>query len=120
MGSNKLELFINDNLYNDSVDIWLRESDTIQKYNIEFDGKYLVKTALKGEGELLNPFLKLPKHFAEALFKSISEHIADKGIKTKDQNLLEGKLQATEEHLKDMRNFSRKLLTTIITKSKSK
>lgn len=58
----------------------------------------------------LKPFLKLPSDFSFAFFKAISECNSKEGIKTPDENLLVVKLKSTEEHLSDVREFSKKLL----------
>jgi len=59
-------------------------------------------------------FMTLPNEFAQFFIQGIIEYQAEKGIKTKDENLIEGKLIATELHLKDMQEFAKKLLEHII------
>ena len=93
--------------------MWVRERGVGESLNYSIGDGIITVTAIK-EGECfdngIKPFLKLPAIFAESLFKSISDYNSRNGIKTPDENLLQGKLLATEEHLKDMREFSKKLL----------
>jgi len=110
---NNLQIVIRPRLDEYSVEIWLHEDTATASRFINLDGDHLMVTVVENgmfPEEELKPFLKLPTQFANALFKAISDYNSEQGIKTKDENLLEGKLQATEVHLKDMREFSKKLL----------
>lgn len=47
--------------------------------------------------------------------QALAQAFADNGIKTKDNSLMEGKLQATEKHLEDMRKLVFEPITEPIT-----
>lgn len=53
----------------------------------------------------LEPFLKLPTELFNEFVKAITEYASDNNIKTENENLLQGKLGATEKHLEDMRKI---------------
>jgi hypothetical protein len=117
---NNLQIYINQNFYSNSIEVWVIELQRIKQYNISCDenGK-LVETEIDEMGVLtindkLKPFLNLPMRFANELFKRLAEYNDKNGVKTVDQNLLEGKLMATEDHLKDMKEMSKKLLDAYI------
>jgi hypothetical protein len=117
---NNLEIFINRNYHRNTVEVWLSDKGMDEERNISYDGENLISTVVKFDefpSQELVPFLKLPANFAELLFKSISDYNSQNGIKTPNQNLLEGKLTATEKHLEDMREFSKKLLDATLTKT---
>ena len=97
------------------IEVWLGDDtpDGVINYTLE-DG-YLKGEEHKTEEILsdrnkLKPFLSLPVLFANKLFRAMAEYLANTSIKTKDENLIEGKLQATEKHLEDMREFAKKFL----------
>lgn len=113
MDSNSLEISIQQKWESNSVEVWLFERTAKGTNFIHSDGTDLIVTFVE-EGHIrdntLLPFLRLPAHFAKVLFKSIADYNSKQGIKTKDENLLEGKLMATTEHLSDMREISKTLL----------
>ena len=115
---NDLKIFIQRRWDSFATEVWVFETRNNEDLNIYYDGENLVKTQIKhGEfpdGKIIKPFLILPVPFANALFKAIAEYNTKEGVKTKDENLIEGKLIATEEHLKDMREFSKKLLNATL------
>jgi CobQ-like glutamine amidotransferase family enzyme len=103
------------------TEIWIFENQGSKMFNINYqeDGK-LIKHPLKDEISLPyehGPFLSLPKPFADMLFNKIQEQQSNKGIKPKDQTLIEGKLQATESHLQDMRKMAEKLIDFVTSKT---
>jgi len=96
--------------------MWIIEIEGRRQFNISLDTEgRLVRTELDEwqalqSNEKIKPFLNLPALFAKGLFQKIAEYNDKNGIKTVDQNLLEGKLVAKEEHLRDMQEFAKKLL----------
>ena len=113
MNAKGIEVFIQEEYHSNSISVWIRNRSPHGEENISFDGKNLVcshidmSTVMESQ---VNPFMKLPMEFAFALFKAIFEYQSNKGIKTIDENLLTGKMEATERHLADMREISKKLL----------
>ena len=58
------------------------------------------------QGELnIKPMLTLPHNLADEFMNQLAQELANNKIKTVDQNLLEGRLLATEGHLADMRKI---------------
>ena len=98
------------------VEIWVIIKGLEYDQNVTVSDGCLIMTKIE-PGEIQhNPFLKLPYHFADLLFKSLIEYNSERGMKSKDENLLTGKLAATENHLNDMRKFSEKLLEFVTAK----
>lgn len=98
------------------VEIWLFVRGTDDTTFINYNGKMWKETKIpivEVPPNELKPFLRLPSRFADQLFKAIADFNANRGIKSKDENLIEGKLQATEKHLKDMQEFSKQLLNFV-------
>jgi len=116
---NHIRIIVNQKYDSMKVEVWVIQNDGIDQFNISqhFENG-LVFTKIEElqllDSDSLKPFLELPMIFADGLFKAISEYNSSKGIQTKDQNLLEGKLGATEKHLEDMREMSKKLLEAVI------
>jgi hypothetical protein len=66
--------------------------------------------------EPLVPLLKMNRAFAEDFLKAVADYSSSVGIKTENENLLKGKLQATEKHLEDLRTHFSKVLDKAISK----
>ncbi len=115
---NNLEVNIETRLDSRTINIWVCENGVGERHYISYDGEFLVKTTVKDhefpEDGKVKPFLHLPVVFADRLFKAINEHNSKEGIKTRDQSLIEGKLQATELHLGDSRKHFDKVLDALI------
>lgn len=119
--SKEFKVFIEDARFSgigSHVTIWAVDrgdtEDTI--YGYDSSSELLIKQTQK-VNEIdpnIKPLLRLPYRFAQALFVAISEYNNKNGIKTKDESLIEGKLQATEVHLKDMREITTKLIDHIV------
>jgi hypothetical protein len=95
----------------DSIRIWIirHECDCDLYYNLDTDG-VMIETRIEN-GRIateLKPFLELPRRFGETFLKGISDYNNTQGIITENENLLKGKLQATELHLADMRDLVKK------------
>ena len=117
MNAKGIEVFIQEEYYSNSVLVWVRDRSPHGEDNISFDGVNLVYTRIDPNvlaGDVVSPFMKLPMEFSFALFKAIFEYQSSKGIKTIDENLLAGKMEATERHLADMREISKKLLDSTL------
>lgn len=100
------------------IEIWVIEYQSSKILNYSFKDNQLYVTEMQeleipAPGTKIEPFLVLPTHFAMGLIKQLSEYNSKQGIKTKDESLLEGKLEATGKHLEDMREFAKKLLDNI-------
>lgn len=95
------------------IEVWVGMDEPDYYENFAYTEKGIVVTRINHSEqppEGVKPFLNLSAPFAHTLFKALAEYLSNAGIKTKDENMVEGKLQATEEHLKDMREIAKKLL----------
>lgn len=113
---NEIKLYIERPFDSYSVKIWMISEDNRGSifYNLE-NGE--ITESLIEHGKLatgLKPFLELPRRYAELFLKGISDYNSSMGIITENENLLKGKLQATELHLTDMREITKKLISATI------
>ena len=96
-----------------AIKVWLIE-DIPDGQNVisQENGEMVVNHIPAGEAISLDmkPFLNLPAQFANTLFQAIAEYNSAEGKRTKDENLLEGKLEATQLHLEDMREMTKLLV----------
>ena len=108
----KLELVVNQSYEKMAIEIWAIEDRGHEIFNYHTENGHLVKTPVKSEltVEGLQPLLSLPMVFGEQFLKAVTEYNSKRGIKTTNENLIEGKLQATVDHLSDMQMIVRKLL----------
>ncbi len=63
------------------------------------NGSQIVKEV--AEGDLVAPTLKLPESALPAILKGLAEF----GVKVPDESFRAGKLEATENHLRDLRHL---------------
>lgn len=78
--------------------------------------EYTIESYDVGTCRCIEPLLKMPSHTGERFIKAIVDYASEQQIKTVNENLLQGKLQATEKHLEDMRNGFVKILDKLIEK----
>lgn len=114
MKNNDVKIYVEQNFGSQMVNIWAIEFIGMTQFNIHFDGDKLVKTEVS-EMEILNsndkkPMLRIPFIFSKMLFKAIAEYNSEKGIKVKHVHMIEGELNAKNEHLKDLQMIVKKAL----------
>lgn len=81
-------------------------------YDIRPDGHYIYNF-LSGEFQKQKEGEEIPKEcrmqvterWQDEILKALLEHINERGIRTENENKIEGKLEATERHLKDLRQL---------------
>ena len=92
--------------------IYLQEMQGRTKVFFHFDGENLVEQKLPEGPDCveIKPLLSIPIQMVDYLIKAFIDEGAKQNLRTENENLLKGKLESTELHLNDMREFSRKLL----------
>jgi len=113
---NNPKVFIQPDFASRFTNIWIIEDKLtgFTNYRIDENGSITVEEIPNSKELNTTPFLKLPIHMTELLFTAVVEYMNKSGVKTKDENLIEGKLLATEKHLEDMREMSKKMLDALI------
>jgi hypothetical protein len=75
---------------------------------LQHEGDHFKKVVV-GDGDVLpTPFLVMQSNIMVPFMKAIVDAAASHGIKPESQSSIEGKLQATERHLEDMRMIALK------------
>lgn len=107
-----MELIIQDYYERMQCKIYIREQRGSRTVMIGYDGENLVEQMLPETPEAIDikPLLTIPFFMKDALIKAFVSEGAKQNLRTDNENMLKGKLEATELHLKDMREFSQKLL----------
>ena len=60
--------------------------------------------------------LVIPQRMSLIFFKEMADYLSGQNIKTENENLMQGKLQATEKHLEDMRKHFETVLNKMVDK----
>ena len=111
------QIIIERNYRMNALEIWIFRQSQGERiyYNISDKGD-IIETVLRDvEFETkLKPFLELPLRFSQFFFDAISNYNSKNGIKTENENLLKGKLEATEKHLEDLRKHFDLLINKIV------
>ena len=109
-----MELIIQEDFTTFTTRIYGKVERGNQTYIIGYDGKHLIEQALSddpvADNEKIKPLLTIPHNYLQDIVAGFAEYAQKKDIRTENQNLLEGKLIATEKHLLDMQEFAKKLL----------
>lgn len=111
---NQFEFHIQQVFETGVTNIWVIERAPDGEFNIVSEKGELIRQKLErgvilaGDGRY--PFVSLPYYLADGFLRNISEHLSKKGIKSKDENHIEGELQAKKEHLADMQMIVKKVL----------
>ena len=108
-----MEIFIEKQLMKNQVEIYLKEQRGRQDAFVHYDGEKLVLTTVDPTDPTvqdIKPFMILPMNYFQAIITAFTNEGKKMGITTENENLLKGKLLATELHLSDMREFSKILL----------
>ena len=95
------------------VEIYLKKQNGSVDTYFHFNGDHIETTNIEVNGCVqlgIKPLFKMPMHFSEALIKAFAKEAAGMNIETENENLLKGKLQAKEDHLQDLRTFTKKLM----------
>ncbi|MCK9281347.1 MAG: hypothetical protein M0P71_12050 [Melioribacteraceae bacterium] len=117
-----MELIFQDYYERMQCRIYAREQSGSKIIMIGYDGENLIEQTLPDTPEIIDikPLLIIPIFMKDALIKAFISEGAKSNLRTENENLLKGKLEATELHLKDMREFSQKLLNNkLLVKIKS-
>jgi hypothetical protein len=64
--------------------------------------------------EPLIPLLQMNRDMAFSFLKAVSDYASGVGVKNENENLLKGKLLATEKHLEDLRTQFPKVLDKLL------
>jgi hypothetical protein len=106
-----MELIFQDHYESMHCRIYLKEERGNKVIMIGYDGEHLIEQVLyEGEAFEVKPLLTIPRFMKDTLIKAFIAEGARSHLRTENENLLKGKLEAVEFHLKDMREFSYKLL----------
>ncbi len=104
-----MEIHIEESFDTYNKKVWVIEKShgkTIY-YNIGEDGLVtqteLLHTSDIKASEQMKPFMIMPMGFGEEFIKTFVKAAAFNGIKTENENKLQGRMEAMEEHLGDMR-----------------
>ena len=116
--TSEIRVYIQPSMQRAGILIWVQAVTATCGINFNYKDGQIIEIEVPDDRitDDLKPFLELPMMFANQLLKGIVEYSNNNGIKTKDQTLIEGKLIATELHLKDMQEFSTKLLDFVTSK----
>lgn len=107
-----MELIFEDSYKEMVCNIYIKEKRGNQIVIIGYDGKLLIEQVLPYTPEKVDvkPLLSIPLFMKDELIRSFVNEGAKNNLRTENENLLKGKLEATEFHLKDMREIALKLI----------
>ena len=115
-----MELLVEKDWSSRRVKIYLREENGDRTTIIgQNRGKLFAQDILPNDFTVrkFHPLLEMPDHLFHQFAAAFSEYNSkNHNYRSKNENLIEGKLQATERHLEDLREFSKVLINTLTNK----
>jgi len=100
-----MKVYLDYSNYNRDLKLWIVDdkSERRKLLNYDYKNEKWISTDIE-EGVLgLEPSLNLPGRMGEEVMQAIVEAFNERGIKPESGNKTEGKLEATEKHLEDLR-----------------
>ena len=108
-----MKLFIEKSINTGKVEVFacVDEADRVTYFSQE-NGDLVAKSIAKNDysAQGVSPLIVLPHSLFEDFKRAMLEYLSNQGISTENENLLKGKLAATESHLADMQKAFNKLL----------
>lgn len=110
----KFKVFIDREYMSGVTNIWVTEFDGSKHYNLTNSDEGMVRQEVEQYAAIdrnsVKPILSIPFIIADAFLKAIHDDLSNRGVKTIDENRIEGELIAKREHLDDMRMIVKKVL----------
>lgn len=118
-----MELYINEHFDSRIVDLWL--VDHLQTTDVFYtthsdDPSYqgvmrheddtYIRSGTTDQSGKVKPFMKISDRLFKEFLRLMVEYASKHQIKTENENLIQGKIIASEKHLEDMRTIAFKLL----------
>ena len=109
------KLIVNHDYPTMSVIIYGQVIEGTRFFVIGFDGDRLIEQEVTAENELapmttFKPLLKVHEFAFNIFLKAFVDYASNVKMVTENENLIQGKLQATERHLEDMRELVKELI----------
>ncbi len=108
-----MEVIIENDYRKRKAEVFLSVKEGNKTFLLGYDGKHIVKQVLPDYGSIENeiiPFFSIPLQYKEDILKAFAKAASDNNIGTEQENLLKGKLEATQLHLNDMREFAKHVI----------
>ncbi len=112
-----MEFIYQNDFQSNSVKMYLKTNRGDATYIIGQKDGILVEQMLNRLTPLqdpLMPMLEMSGTYAKDFVQAVCDYASNKGVKTENENLLAGKLLATEKHLEDLRIYFTKVLDKVV------
>ncbi len=98
-----LKVYFDQNEYDATVKMFVVSDENGHRYVLEPDGDGRVRRVELIPGGSHCPVFQVDGLWALEFLKAIAEGLARLNVKAPEQSFIEGKLEATERHMKDLR-----------------
>lgn len=113
-----MEIIVEKNWQNRTVKVYAREIQGSKEVFFGQKDDFIIQQSFEVNSPNFEtpiiPLLQMPESLFRDFQKSFLEYLNNQNIKSENENLLQGKLSATEKHLEDLRNYFPKVLDKII------
>ena len=108
-----IEVFIDNAPFKNTVEIWVRLDNGRTNSNIHYNDGHLIETELEINNPAsfeLKPFLSLPRQMSGKIIEAITVEANRKGVNTKQDNILEGKLLSANAEIEFLKSQLEKFI----------
>ena len=108
-----MKIHIIDNPISDIIKIYMKIEDAPdQRAFVEYGNNHMmIKHDMSGkEGQEPPVFMEIRRDIFDSFLNQMIEYGNNNGIKMENENKLQGKIEATERHLKDLQAITKKVL----------
>lgn len=106
-----MEMYVDVHKFKRKVSVFLVEDKGHEEtyFHIGPDG-LVAQTVSKNDYQEVKAFLEMPQYLFDEFLNGLINYSSKKGLRTEYESKLQGKIEAKEEHLKDLQMITKKLL----------
>jgi hypothetical protein len=110
-----MRLYVNEDFSRNRCDIYLVQDIGGENIFIGYDGENTIEQKFEKntviDTQTIKPLLTIPHHLKDILVREFTNYGRERNISNGDENHLKGRLEATKEHLNDMRDLVKHFTT---------
>lgn len=100
-----MKVYLDYSDYNRDLKLWIVDDKSERRKLLRYKDGIWHAEDIENGGVQQEPSLHLPGRLGEEVMKAMVNAFSERGIKPESDSKLQGKLEATEKHLEDMRTL---------------
>ena len=111
-----MKIYVDQNYYERSCTMIIEVRRGDRRTFIGMKDGHLIEQSMPDTGVFvpIEPLLKMDSYMMDEFIKAVVDYASGHNVVTENENMLKGKLEATQNHLEDMREISKMLLPKLV------